>query len=198
MCPDAWVPLWRRYGWLDPLMCPACTSERLIIWITHAPNITSFGTSGGNAHHLNAGRELLLKAVAWTQLLGQGRCARPNDWTVPALDSHGQSLACLHAPTGEPRVRAARFSDFLTPRPPGPLARGWRADRSGGMPAPAPCARRLPASSLRPPVPGPPWLHAPDSLLWIDSVLQWRDADPPRLPARSVSARRAASPPSAP
>src|SRR6266581_5608651 len=74
-------------------------------------------------------------------------------------------------------IAAYPSSDFLTPRPAGTLALGWRADRSGVMPAPAPFARRLPASSLRPPVPGQPWSHDPDRLLWTDSVLQWRDAD---------------------
>src|SRR5262245_10409207 len=125
MCPDAWVPLWRRYGWLDSLICSPCTSERLIIWLTLEQNITPFGISGDNAHHLNAGRELLqeagaertLEAVACTQLFGQGRCARPNGWAVPALDTltGSLSLACV-LPRATQGYRAARFSDFLTPR----------------------------------------------------------------------------------
>src|SRR5712691_6050192 len=115
-----------------------------------------------------------------------------NPGIVTRHNGHTMPPRCAPGAPELPRIR------FSTPRPPGTLALGWRADRSGVMPAPAPFARRLPASSLRPPVPGQPWSHAPDSLLWMDSVLQWRDADPPRLPARPASARREASPPSAP
>ena len=91
--------------------------------------VLSLWTSGGNANHLNTGRELLpeagaertLEAVACTQLFGQGRCTRPNGWTVHALDSHGQSLACLHAPTGDARASPLRAP--ATSSPPDRLGR---------------------------------------------------------------------------
>src|SRR5262245_52938349 len=129
MCPDTWVPLWGRYGWLDPLMCPACTLERLIIWTTRAPNITPFGTSGGNTHHLNAGRELLpeagaertLEAVACTRLFGQAVACGPMVGPCPRPSLTGSlSLACML-----PRATQGHRRFALQPPPHPPTA--WAA-----------------------------------------------------------------------
>jgi hypothetical protein len=39
---------------LDPMICPACKSESLMIWTTLAPKLTPFGARGCNANHINA------------------------------------------------------------------------------------------------------------------------------------------------
>src|SRR5262249_41636741 len=101
-----------------------------------------------------AGAQRTLEAVSCRRLFGQA--------VLSALWLDGAhtciSRAVSHLPSfsrGQLQgIATSRSSDFLTSRLPGPLARGWKADRSDVMLAPAPCARRLPASSLRLPVPG--------------------------------------------
>jgi hypothetical protein len=46
------------------MICTPHKSESLMIWTTLAPKLTPFGTSGCNANHINARRELLLEAGA--------------------------------------------------------------------------------------------------------------------------------------
>ena len=43
----------RMWG-LDPMICTTRKSESLMIWTTLAPKLTTFGTSGCNANHINA------------------------------------------------------------------------------------------------------------------------------------------------
>jgi hypothetical protein len=46
------------------MICTPRKSESLMIWTMLAPKLTPFGTSGCNANHINAGRQLLPKAGA--------------------------------------------------------------------------------------------------------------------------------------
>src|SRR5262249_22141438 len=101
-----------------------------------------------------AGAQRTLEAVSCRRLFGQAVLSAL--WLDGAHTCISQAVS--HLPSfsrGQLQgIATSRSSDFLTSRLPGPLARGWKADRSDVMLAPAPCARRLPASSLRLPVPG--------------------------------------------
>jgi hypothetical protein len=46
------------------MICTARKSESLMIWTTLAPKLTPFGTTGCNANHINAKRQLLPEAGA--------------------------------------------------------------------------------------------------------------------------------------
>jgi hypothetical protein len=72
---------------LDPMICPARKSKSLMIWTTLAPKLTPFGTSGCNANHINARRELLLEAGARHEQTPEAVSSTPLLEANPALVS---------------------------------------------------------------------------------------------------------------